>query len=346
MSKEFIIQTKDVSKAFKSFKKESGLLGSIKSLIKRDYTEFMAVKNVNLNIRQGEIIGYIGANGAGKSTTIKMLTGILTPTNGEVIVDGRIPYKDRTQNAKNIGVVFGQKTQLWWDLPVGETFTILKEIYQIPDEFYKEQLEYFNQVFELNEFMDKTVRTLSLGQRMRADLAASMLHNPKVLYLDEPTIGLDVVVKERIRKAIKDMNKKYNTTIILTTHDMNDIEELCNRIIIIDNGSILYDGDIDSIRKKYGFERRITFDIRYDNEIEMKLSLSSLHSNILGSDDTNLKYEFKDNQLTIIFNRNVLDVSSIMNHILSNFKVLDFTVQDMDIESIVKGIYNTSKIIK
>lgn len=338
-TKGTMIEVSGLTKSFKSFKKEKGIKGTLKSLVSREYTSIDAVKDISFNIKRGEIIGYIGANGAGKSTTIKMMTGILTPTEGYVKVDGRIPYEERTENARHIGVVFGQKTQLWWDLPLGETYSILKEIYEVPDDFYEEQMKYFDQVFELSTFMDKTVRTLSLGQRMRADLAASMLHNPKVLFLDEPTIGLDVVVKERIRKAIKDMNEKYGTTIVLTTHDMSDIEELCHRIIIIDKGTLLYDGGIDKIRKDYGFERKITFDLRYDNEDEVKESLSSIYQNIDNSTHENLRFIVQDNQAIINFNRNEISISSIMNFVLHNFNVLDFSVHDMDIEAIVKQIY-------
>jgi ABC-2 type transport system ATP-binding protein len=268
-----------------------------------------------------------------------MMTGILTPTNGVVTVDGRIPYEARTENAKHIGVVFGQKTQLWWDLPLGETFAILKEIYQVPDEIYKEQMAYFDEVFELSEFMNQTVRTLSLGQRMRADLAASMLHNPKVLFLDEPTIGLDVVVKERIRKAIKDMNARYGTTIILTTHDMSDIEQLCSRIIIIDKGALLYDGSIDTIRQTYGYERKFTFDLRYDDGDAIRAKFETLLTNIDNRTLENLSYTLENNQLESVFDRNQINISGIMNIVLQNFDVLDFSVKDMDIEAIVKGIY-------
>jgi ABC-2 type transport system ATP-binding protein len=336
---EKFIEVKGLTKSFRSFKKEAGIRGTLKSLISRQYTDIDAVTDISFNINRGDIIGYIGPNGAGKSTTIKMMTGILTPTKGYVKVDGRIPYEKRTENAKHIGVVFGQKTQLWWDLPLGETFAILKEIYQVPDELYKDQMTYFNEVFELSEFMDKTVRTLSLGQRMRADLAASMLHNPQVLFLDEPTIGLDVVVKERIRKAIKDMNQKYGTTILLTTHDMSDIEELCHRIIIIDKGEIIYEGGMDNIKRQYGFERKITFDLRYDDEDDVVSRLGSIYDVIDGSDPKNLYFTVEDYKATVTFNRNELNVSSIMNFILQNFNVLDFSVKDMDIEAIVKQIY-------
>lgn len=332
-----VIEVSGLSKIFKSYKKEKGLKGTIKSLFKRVPIEVAAVKNISFNIKQGEIIGYIGANGAGKSTTIKMMTGILTPSEGYVKVDGRIPYEARTENAKHIGVVFGQKTQLWWDLPVGETFAILKEIYQVPDDLYNEQMTYFDEIFELSEFMNQTVRTLSLGQRMRADLAASMLHNPKVLFLDEPTIGLDVMVKERIRKAIKDMNAKYGTTILLTTHDMSDIEELCHRIIIIDKGTVIYDGGIDMIRRDYGYQRKLVFDLRYDDEAKVLDLLKSLHVNIEGSNEQTLNYALDENQLTITFDRNAINISDIMTIILKQFNVLDFSVQDMDIEAIVKA---------
>lgn len=334
-----MIEVKGLTKVFKTYKRESGLKGTVKALFKREQVDVTAVKDISFNIKKGEIIGYIGANGAGKSTTIKMMTGILTPTNGVVTVDGRIPYEARTENAKHIGVVFGQKTQLWWDLPLGETFAILKEIYQVPDEVYREQMVYFNEVFELSEFMSQTVRTLSLGQRMRADLAASMLHNPKVLFLDEPTIGLDVVVKERIRKAIKDMNARYGTTIILTTHDMSDIEQLCSRIIIIDKGALLYDGSIETIRQTYGYERKFTFDLRYDDGDATRAKFEDLLIGIDNRTLENLSYTLENNQLEIIFDRNQINISGIMNIVLQNFDVLDFSVKDMDIEAIVKGIY-------
>ncbi len=333
-----MIEVKDLSKSFKTFKRESGLKGTVKSLFKREHIEVNAVKDVTFNIEKGEIIGYIGANGAGKSTTIKMMTGILTPTTGSVLVDGRVPYKERTENAKHIGVVFGQKTQLWWDLPLGETFSILKEIYQVPDQFYKDQMAYFDEIFELSEFMNQTVRTLSLGQRMRADLAASMLHNPKVLFLDEPTIGLDVVVKERIRKAVKEMNAKYGTTIILTTHDMSDIEQLCSRIIIIDKGELLYDGGIDMIRQTYGYERRLIFDLRYDDGKAVRDKLDLLMEEMEYITEESLTYNLEKNKLEIVFDRNQINISSITNLILQNFDVLDFSLKDMDIEEIVKKI--------
>ncbi|WP_459849018.1 ABC transporter ATP-binding protein [Fusibacter bizertensis] len=338
-----MIEVENLTKTFKIIKKEKGLKGTIKSLFNRKIDHINAVNNINFTINKGEIIGYIGANGAGKSTTIKMMSGILTPSEGRITVDGRIPYLQRTENAKNIGVVFGQKTQLWWDLPLGETFAILKEIYQVPDDIYTEQMIYFDEIFQLSDFMQQTVRTLSLGQRMRADLAASMLHNPKVLYLDEPTIGLDVMVKERIRKAIKDLNKKYGTTIILTTHDMSDIEELCHRIIIIDKGQLIYDGALENIRKDFGYERTLLFDLRFEDD-ELAIihkNLPQIYNAIPLSTESNLKITLINQQLKIQFNRNELNIADIMNFVLKSYNVLDFTIQDMDVEAIVKQFDTT-----
>ena len=219
-----MIEVKHIYKDFVSPKKYPGLKGAIKGLFSTEKVVKRAVEDISFNIEKGEIVGYIGSNGAGKSTTIKMMTGILNPTKGECLVNGLNPSKNRRKNAKNIGVVFGQRTQLWWDLPLSESFTILKEIYNVSDEDYEKRMEFLNKVLELQDFFDKPVRTLSLGQRMRADLGAALLHNPKVLYLDEPTIGLDLIVKDNIRNAIKEINEKYQTTVILTTHDIKDIQ--------------------------------------------------------------------------------------------------------------------------
>ena len=257
-----MIELKNVSKEFVSPKKYPGFKGAIKGLFSNEKVRKVAVDDISFTIGKGEIVGYIGSNGAGKSTTIKMMTGILNPTTGTCLVDGIDPSKNRKENAQNIGVVFGQRTQLWWDLPLSESFTILKEIYDVSDEAYEEQMAFLNRVLELDEFFDRPVRTLSLGQRMRADLGAALLHNPKVLYLDEPTIGLDLVVKDNIRKAIKEINEKYQTTVILTTHDIGDIEELCSRIIIIDEGKKIYDGTLENLKDTYGTRRKVTMEVR------------------------------------------------------------------------------------
>lgn len=253
-----MIKIENVSKEFVSPKKYPGLKGAIKGLFSTEKVIKKAVDDISFSIEKGEIVGYIGSNGAGKSTTIKMMTGILTPTKGTCMVNGLDPSKNRRKNAKNIGVVFGQRTQLWWDLPLSESFTVLKEIYDVSDEDYEQRMEFLNEVLELRDFFDKPVRTLSLGQRMRADLGAALLHNPKVLFLDEPTIGLDLVVKDNMRKAIKEINEKYQTTVILTTHDIEDIEELCSRIIIIDEGKKIYDGSLQQLKETYGAKLKQT----------------------------------------------------------------------------------------
>ena len=246
-----MIEVKHISKKFVSAKKYPGLRGAVKGLFSNEKVVKKAVDDISFSIADGEIVGYTGSNGAGKSTTIKMMTGILNPTSGECLINGVDPVKNRKENAQNIGVVFGQRTQLWWDLPLSESFSILKEIYNVSDEDYKERMEFLNRVLELDKFFSSPVRTLSLGQRMRADLGAALLHNPKVLYLDEPTIGLDLIVKDNIRDAIREINRKYNTTVILTTHDIGDIEELCSRIIIIDEGKKLYDGSLSALKEAY-----------------------------------------------------------------------------------------------
>ena len=247
-----IIEVNNLVKKYKIIEKEEGLKGYFKHLIKPKYREFKAVDEISFTIEEGELVGYIGENGAGKSTTIKMLTGLLTPTSGNVIVNGIVPNEKRMQNNKNIGAVFGQKTQLWWDLPVIESFKLIKKMYEIPEEEYKKNLKKFTEILNLEDLLEKQVKNLSLGQKMRCEIAATFLHNPKIVYLDEPTIGLDVFVKENIRKFIKDINKEKKTTVILTTHDLKDIEDVCNRIILLDKGQIIYDGSKQKFKDIYG----------------------------------------------------------------------------------------------
>ena len=329
-----MIKVENLSKAFKINKKYPGFRGAIKSFFSREYTIKKAVEDISFEIEEGEIVGYIGANGAGKSTTIKMMTGILVPTSGKVVVDGIIPYEEREKNAKDIGVVFGQRTQLWWDLPLSETFSLLKEIYNVNDKDFKERMDFLNEILDLNEFILSPVRTLSLGQRMRADLAAALIHNPKIIYLDEPTIGLDVVVKEKVREAIKKINEMYNTTVILTTHDLNDIEELCNRIIIIDNGKKLYDGSLSEIKNKYGYMTTIEMQTKKVidiNDINLNKSLN------LSKEE--LEFQVEERNLIVKFNKNKISSSDLMFHIMKGFRVYDFTVKETSIEDIIKKIY-------
>lgn len=324
-----MIEVKNLRKTFKKPIRGEGISGMVKTLFSRKYETKEAVKGINFNIEAGEIVGYIGSNGAGKSTTIKMMCGILNPTDGQVLIDGKEPYKKRKQVAQNIGVVFGQKTQLWWDIQLIESFKVLKEIYQISDEDYKERMEFLEGVLGLSEFLNQPVRTLSLGQRMRADLAASLLHNPKVLFLDEPTIGLDVLVKENIREAIKEMNRKYNTTVILTTHDMADIENLCSRIIIIDEGSIIYDGDLLSIKNKFGDLRTVT--------IELRKGIES--TDIFDDFSGNVEYELKGKELTVKFDALKVNFEKVMNHVLQHISMKDMKLKEISIEEVVREIY-------
>lgn len=329
-----MIKVCNLTKEFKTNKKYLGFKGAIKSLFSTEYTVTSAVDNMNFEIEEGEVVGYIGSNGAGKSTTIKMMTGILTPTSGKVEVNGIIPYENRTENAMNIGVVFGQRTQLWWDLPLSETFSLLRDIYSVSPEDFKERMKFFNEVLEIDEFMLRPVRTLSLGQRMRADLAASLIHNPKILYLDEPTIGLDVVVKEKVRNAIKQINKKYNTTVILTTHDLEDIEELCDRIIIIDKGVKIYDGSLSEIKDKYGYMTNVSILIK-KNELEDKININSYFN--LDNNDLNLSDE--DGKINITFNKNKISQMEIIQYFMENYILQDFSVKETSIDDIIKKIY-------
>ena len=327
-----MIEVKNVSKEFVSPKKYPGLKGAIKGLFSNEKVSKIAVDDISFSIKKGEIVGYIGSNGAGKSTTIKMMTGILTPTKGECLVDGLNPSENRKENAQNIGVVFGQRTQLWWDLPLSESFTILKEIYDVSDEMYQSQMEFLNEVLGLQEFFDKPVRTLSLGQRMRADLGAALLHNPKVLYLDEPTIGLDLVVKDNIRKAIKEINEKYQTTVILTTHDIGDIEELCSRIIIIDEGKKIYDGTLEHLKDTYGSKRKVVMEVK-NVEAVQNLNLAELAIYTADLDADKKIY-------TVTFDKHKLQAPQILSAVMEVTEVTDIKLQETELAEIVKEIYN------
>ena len=321
-----IIQVKNLVKTFKKPIRGEGLKGMIKTLFSRKYEPIHAVKDISFDIEQGEIVGYIGANGAGKSTTIKMMCGILHPTSGEVIVDGMTFDKKRKEINKQMGVVFGQKTQLWWDIPLIETFKILKVIYEISDEDYEERFNYLCDLLDLKSFLSQSVRSLSLGQRMRADFAAALIHSPKIVYLDEPTIGLDVLVKDKIRKAIKELNKKYNITVILTTHDMKDIEELCNRIIIIDKGSILYDGSLKDIKYKFGNTKTIIIPSNIDIS-ELLSKYSDIDAEVV-EDKTELK-----------FSLDKVNIDDVLLELINVYHIQDFKINDISIEDITKKLY-------
>ena len=321
-----LIEAENLNKTFRIYNQGEGIKGYLKSFLSRDYREVNAVEDLNLEIDEGEIIGYIGSNGAGKSTTVKMLTGILEPSSGRIEVDGRDPHSQRKKNAMNIGVVFGQKTQLWWDLPVKESFRLLKEIYEVPDEDYEERIDRFDEVLQLSDFWGQPVRKLSLGQKMRCELAASFLHYPKIVYLDEPTIGLDVAVKERIRDFIHEMNREEDITVMLTTHDIDDIEDLCERIVVLDEGRKIYDGELNALVNRFT-SRRMIMDLRDQNGFSLDLE---------GVKDV----EKEEGHVEVVFDREVISASDLMRHVLDNYEVLDFQIKEPDIESVVKKIYN------
>lgn len=334
-----MIEVKNVTKEFISAKKYPGLKGAFKGLFSREKVVKTAVEDISFTIPDGQIVGYIGSNGAGKSTTIKMMTGIMHPTRGQCLVNGIDPCKNRKENAANIGVVFGQRTQLWWDLPLSESFTILKEIYDVSDEDYKTRMAFINEVLELEPFFTNPVRTLSLGQRMRADLGAALLHNPKVLYLDEPTIGLDIVVKDNIRKAIKQINQQYNTTVILTTHDIGDIEELCSRIIVIDQGKIIYDGTLEDLKDTYGTYRKVAMEIRQPDKIRDLCLWQKLG---VGQKDCVSVYNPETKLLEVSFDKNRLHVPQILGAVMELSDVRDVQIKETELAQIVKQIYTHS----
>lgn len=328
---ENVIELKNVRKEFVTTKHYPGFKGAVKGLFTKETDKKIAVDDVSFSIKEGEMVGYIGSNGAGKSTTIKMMSGILTPTDGICLVNGIEPYKNRKINAKNIGVVFGQRTQLWWDLPLSETYTVLKEIYEVNDKDFEERMNFFYEVLELDSFIHSSVRTLSLGQRMRADLAAALLHNPKVLYLDEPTIGLDIVVKDRIRQAIREINEKYKTTVILTTHDLGDIEELCSRIIIIDAGKKIYDGTLQNLKKSYGHNCSINFEMKEEPDENRRQALCGI--------SRKLNINIKNKRLSISFDKNDFSVAEVIAKVMAVTEVTDVEIKETELTDIVKKIY-------
>lgn len=329
-----MIYVENLRKEFKKTIKEPGLKGSLKSFVKPKKEIVAAVKDISFDVNEGEILGFIGPNGAGKSTVIKMLTGILSPTSGKCTINGKDPQKDRKTYVKEIGVVFGQRTQLWWDLPLTETYTVLKEIYEVDDSRFKKRMSFLNEVLELDSFINSPVRTLSLGQRMRADIAASLLHSPKVLFLDEPTIGLDVVVKDNIRKAIAKINEEEHTTVVLTTHDLEDIELLSKRIVMIDKGSKVFDGKITDLKEKYGQMRELAFVSPDEN------ALNALgYAEKFGLSDDDLIQEQDGTSCKIRFNSAIVPVSDMLSYTLSKINVKDINVKDADIEEIIRRLY-------
>jgi ABC-2 type transport system ATP-binding protein len=320
-----IIEARDLRKIFRTRKRTPGTLGALRSFFSGEYEERAAVDGVSFALEPGELVGYIGPNGAGKSTTIKMLTGILVPSSGEVLVGGLVPWKSRKENARNIGVVFGQRSQLYWDLPLVESFELLRAIYGVAQEEYRRNLGEFVEILEMGSFLRTPVRQLSLGQRMRGDFAAALLHSPKIVYLDEPTIGLDVVAKQAIREFIARINSERDTTIVLTTHDLADVERLCRRIILIDNGAIIYDGDIERIKTEYGRFRTLV--VRFSEPIEAP----DLEGAQLAA--------IEDSTARFRFDRNVQRADLLVRQASERYRVEDVSLEEPNLESIIRRIY-------
>jgi ABC-2 type transport system ATP-binding protein len=320
-----MISVRHLTKEFKRVKRKEGFMSGIRNLFNTEYTYKRAVDDISFDIREGEIVGYIGPNGAGKSTSIKMLSGILVPTSGHLEVNGIVPYKDRKANARQIGAVFGQKTQLWWDVPVIESLRLLKDIYKVSDQQYKRNLEIFNDLLDLDTFCHTPVRQLSLGQRMRADLAAALQHDPRILFLDEPTIGVDIVAKERLRTFIREINREFKVTVLLTTHDMGDIEKLCSRMLIIDHGQVIYDGSVEQIRDTYGGTRTLVIEFE-----EPVADFSVPRAELVKSEGRKKWFRF---------NRLEASPSELVTYIGTRYPIVDLTVEEPEIEQLVRTIY-------
>jgi ABC-2 type transport system ATP-binding protein len=321
------VRVEGLTKVFRGFRREEGLAAALKSLLRRTPTEVAAVSDVTFAIEPGEMVGYIGANGAGKSTTIKMLTGILTPTSGEIHCNGFVPWRERTRYVATIGVVFGQRTQLWWDIAVVESFKLLKEIYGLSEAEYRERMALFDRVLGLTAYLQQPVRKLSLGERMRCDLAASLLHRPPLLFLDEPTIGLDVVAKASVREFLQEINRQEGTTVLLTTHDLSDIETLCRRVMVIDHGRLLFDGQLAQLRNRILPMTSIVFDVKSVPDPGL-LSWNGLRIAEVGS-----------HRYRLDIDRRAVSPAAAVKEIVNRFDVADLSIEEPQIEEVVKRIY-------
>lgn len=330
MPGEPLIHVQDLTKHFRTFQRRPGIWGGLQNLFVRDYKTIEAVDRITFDVAQGEMVGYIGPNGAGKSTTIKMLTGILVPTSGEVRVGGFVPWRDRTRYVCSIGVVFGQRTQLWWDIAVIESFQLLRKMYDVSPRDFDERMALFGEILGLKDYLHTPVRKLSLGERMRCDLAAALLHNPPLLFLDEPTIGLDVVAKDHIRQFLRAVNERFHTTVLLTTHDLDDIEALCRRLIIIDHGRLLYDGPLELLKQRLLRTKQVKFVMR-DAAAAARVAALRMDG---------LEMETVD-ELTcrVRFDRTRVDTGELVRQVLSRADVRDLVIEDESIEDIVKRIY-------
>ena len=320
------IEVSNITKSFRVSRRSAGIPGMLANMVRPKFEERKAVKDVSFSIEKGEMVGFIGPNGAGKSTTIKMLSGILCPDKGSIVVNGYVPYRQRKAYVAGIGVVFGQKSQLQWDLPVIDSFELLKAIYRIPEEKYRKNLDRFLEMLDMGSFVNQPVRQLSLGQRMRADIVAALLHSPQIVFFDEPTIGVDVLGKETIREFIRELNAEDEVTMLFTTHDMQDIEKTCKRLIIIDKGAKMYDGSLQEIREKYGTSRQLV--VEFVEETEVLPMENVVITNV------------EDRKKSFAFDNAKVNINELMSHLLSRYNVRDLTVKEPEIESIIQRMYN------
>ncbi len=326
-----MIDVQDLSKHFQIRKRHEGRLAALRDFTTRETRTVKAVDKVSFRVAGGEIVGYLGPNGAGKSTTIKMLTGLLVPSSGHVTVNGFTPWQSRRTYVARIGAVFGQRTTLWWDLPVIESLGLLRYIYRVPEAVFKQNMQEFEGVLELREFLHTPVRALSLGQRMRADLCAALLHNPDLLFLDEPTIGLDVVAKERIRKFVRHINEVRETTVLLTIHDLADVQKLCPRVLIIDHGKLLYDGALSVLQTRFGGRWQLEVDFA-----EAYRDVSVEGAELL---------HFADLRAVYAFDRQALSASDLIGRLSAHFSLRDITVREPDAETTIRRIYEEKLLV-
>jgi ABC-2 type transport system ATP-binding protein len=322
-----LIEVKGLSKRFRVNRRGAGLWGTLTGAVSGG-TWVEAVQDVSFQVARGELVGYLGPNGAGKSTTLKMLTGLLVPTSGEVRVNGYVPWRDRQKYVATLGAVFGQRSTLWWDLPVIESLELLEHIYRVPRDRFRRNLEEFRSLLDLDAFLDTPVRSLSLGQRMRADLAAALLHDPELLFLDEPTIGLDVVAKERIRGFIRHVNSERGTTVVLTTHDLTDVQRLCERVLILDHGKLLYDGSLDDLQARFGGHRELVVDFA-----EEYTQVSVEGAELVSHEGVRATYRFDGNAVT---------ASCLIARLSDRFRLQDLTLREPQIEDTIRRIYEES----
>ena len=320
-----IIKVNDLTKTFKVFHNHKGYLGAFRNLFDRSFDVVHAVDTISFDVEPGELVGYIGPNGAGKSTTIKMLTGLLVPSSGHLEVNGYLPWKQRKDYVRHIVARFGQRNTLWWDLPLTDSIDLLQRMYEIPEDVFRSNFNHFREILELDAFLNTPVRSLSLGQRMRADLCAAFLHNPSLVFLDEPTIGLDVVAKQRIRDFIQYINKEKGTTILLTTHDISDVQKLCERVLIIDLGKILFDGKLSQLLADFGGKRFLS------------VEFAEFYPNIQLEKAEVIKID--GNQVVFSFDRKAISASKLINRLSADYRISDLEVQDQPIEDTIRQIY-------